>query len=267
MAGEALGSNSIMDKQAFRRKYLLGLMAKPETLVPGALGVTILLGSWALGIGGGAAIFAGVASLFGCGGLFLTRVIIGDSATAAAAIEEMQTEALRERNRRLDALEEGLTHDDDPRTQEFLRELRGMARDFETVRNLDTEFDVGHAFDIAWNVEELFRQGVESLERSLKLWQTAQGMATERLRGDMMARRERLIQDVQESLQRLGDVLVSVHELGSCDKDLGAAARIREDLDRQLEVARRVSSRMNSLEGSGIDEGEFLSSSQAGRDL
>lgn len=255
MSGETLSDNSIMDKQAFRRKYLLGLMARPETLVPGVLGTTLLLGAWALGIGGGAAMFAGLAGLLGSSGMLVTRIIMGEPGTAQAAIEELQQEALRDRNRRLDALEEGLERDDDPRTQEMLRELRGMARDFETVRALDTEFDVGRAFDIAWNVEELFRQGVESLEKSLTLWTTAQGMASERLRGDMLARRARLIEDVRESLERLGDVLVSVHQLGTCDKDLAGAARIREELDRQLEVAKRVANRMRALEGSGIDEG------------
>jgi hypothetical protein len=266
MSGEALGGNSAMDKQTFRRKYVLGLMARPETLLSGVVGFTLLVGSWALGLGGNGAVFAGVASLFGCGGLLMTRIIMGDSAAAAQAIDEMQREALEARTRRLDALEDGLEHDDDPRTQGLLRELRGMAKDFETVRSLDTEFDVGHAFDIAWNVEELFRQGVESLERSLKLWETARGMATERLRQNMMARRERLIQDVQESLKRLGDVLVTVNELGTCDKDLAGAARIRAELDQQLEVARRVSRRMNSLDGSEIEEGDYLSSSHAGRE-
>lgn len=244
-----------VDRRDFRRKYMLDLASDPATLIPGVVGATLLMGSWALGIGGGLSIFAGMAGVLSGAGMFFTRLAVGDQAAAQRALDEMQEDVRRERNRQLDELRSRLEADGDPRTQACLDDLRALARDFEAMRALGGEFDVAHLFEIAWSVDELFCQGVESLERSLNLIETARGMSSAQLKESLLKRRDGLVKDVEESVERLGGVLASVNDLGAWGEDSSKTARIRAELDEQLAVARRVAERMRTIEGSTEDAG------------
>ena len=66
------------------------------------------------------------------------------------------------------------------------------------------------AFDIVSDVDKLFQRSVDYLQESLNLWQTAEDMERASIKEQLMAQRDVLIGEVEQSLENLGDVLGSV---------------------------------------------------------
>ena len=68
-------------------------------------------------------------------------------------------------------------------------------------------------------------------------------------RGIILNEREKIIKDVESSVEQLGNILASVLSLGLSKRDDTELARIRNELNQSLEVARRVEERMKSFDG------------------
>ena len=160
----------------------------------------------------------------------------------------MQKEAHREREKALDTLDRELTEDGDPRTEACLRDLRALAKAFRSAPKPSIDLKIHDAFSIAAGVEELFTRSVASLEKTLDLWRTAQSMATKDARGPVLAQREKMIEDVSESIKQLGKVLAGIEALKAGESVHSDLARIRGELDERLAVAKKVEERMRSLE-------------------
>jgi len=254
-------SGRMLDKRRFRRKFLLGLLSSPLTLCPLGVGVTVLLVAWAFSIGTGVALFVAMGCILGALGTFFTRLVVGSEAISKAAVEEMQKEAHEAREKSLDELDGKLTRDGDPRTQASLRDLRALAKAFNESRTPGAGLNIESMFDIASGVEQLFNRCVQSLERTLQLWRTARKMATPEAKKPILERREGIIEDVGESIEQLGKVLVGIQGLGSGESASSELASIREELDQRLAVAKRVEERMRSLERQ-YDPGQFDSPGQ-----
>lgn len=247
----------VYDRDRFRKKYLLGLAAHPLTVVPFVTGVTALLAAWSLSLDVGVAVFAALACLLGASGTFLTRLVMGDERLSRRVIAEMQAEAAREHAARLDALDRALVEDGDPRTENCLRDLRALEKAFRELPAGGGAANTRDAFDIASGVEELFSRSVLSLEKTLELWRIARDMISDDGRRPVLAQRESIVDDVRKSIAQLGEVLVGVERLTAGAQPGFQLARLREDLDARLAVARRVEERMRSLEhdiGSGVSD-------------
>ena len=74
-------------------------------------------------------------------------------------------------------------------------------------------------------------------------------MNTKEARRPILDQRKAIIKDVACSIEQLGRILAAVQGLGtgggSAESEL---ARLREELDQNLEVAKKVAERMQSLE-------------------
>ena len=233
----------------FKKKYFLKLLASPLCLFPFLTGVTDLAVLWAFSIPSGIGIFAGIACILGAVGYFLTDLVKGNPSLTQNVLETLQRETMAEREKALDELDARLAADGDPRTEASLRDLRTMARAFEKGKSWSGVLNSPATLDILSGVDQLFKQCVFSLENTLDLRYTASQMATPAARNPILAKRERIIKDVAESIHKLGSVLANIHLLGMDDTSRESdLASIRKELDQNLEVARRVKQRMRTLE-------------------
>lgn len=233
-----------LDKQEFRRKYLLRLASNPATLLPTVGGASALLLAWALSLPVVVG-FAGVASVFGGLGVLLTRLLVVDDTAAKEAFEEMERESAQARQQALDALELRLAADADPRDERMLRDLRELASIFRDAETWPKSVTASSAVEISSGVEKLFTTCVQSLEQQVSLAELLRRVSTPAAREPIVVERERILADVSTSIEQLSHILARVQGLRAAGvggtSELG---RIREDLDQSLIVAGRVAERM-----------------------
>ena len=97
---------------------------------------------------------------------------------------------------------------------------------------------------------QLYRSCLASLERSLVLRDAALEMMTESARRNLFKSREALIGEVGTTIRHLAATLDFLQTAKLEKDDDLHRARMWEELDFGLEVARRVEDRMNDLEQS-----------------
>ena len=236
------------DETKLRRRVLLKLLSSPVTMLPFLGGVTVTAASWALNVRPAAGLFVGLAGVLAATGTFFTRLLLAGEDTAKETIKEIQEEDSLSREAALDALDERLAMDGDRRTESALRDLRTFVRKFREERLVSAHLNSRTAFDVVQRVEDLFDRCVASLEESLDLLETARQMNTREARRPILDQRERIIREVGESVVHLGRILVQIQEIRTADSPAAGLNRIREELDRSLDVARRVDERMQALE-------------------
>jgi hypothetical protein len=250
-----------MDRSAYRKRVLLGLLTRPISLFPAVVGASALLAAWATGDWSGWLPFLGVAGMLIGVGNFLSSAFTGGGTVAERVVRSIRTEAEQDRERALDDLERRLTEDGDPRTEQSLRDLRRLARTFGDSRGWVSALNAGTGFDILSDVNRMFEASVRYLEKTLGLWHTAQSLEHPTARRALLAQRENLVEEVQRSLEHLGAVLGQLEVLRSgMDRDSDLRG-LRAELDQNLDVARRVEERMAEWELPGRQ-----SDSSGGRD-
>ncbi|MHA2279842.1 MAG: hypothetical protein ACXAC5_03070 [Promethearchaeota archaeon] len=177
-------------------------------------------------------------------GSFFTRLFIGDSRVAQKSIADLRREHEQERIDELDELEEELTRDRDPRTQQLLRDLRALVRTFKDGC-YDDNLNTSSLLDITTGVEELFSEGVRMLRKSLDFYRTAREIGDRSTRDTILARREDVLTDVQKSVDQLGRLLTDIQKMDVTDDS--QQARIRQELKESFDVAKKVRERMSGL--------------------
>jgi hypothetical protein len=237
-----------MDRARLRQKVLLDLLSAPWTLLPAVGGLSLLLLAGAGSRGAEYLILGGIGGLLAGVGSLLTRWILRGDAITKKAFEALQAEGFRKEEDALNELGRRLQRDDDPRTEEHLRELRALYTRFRSNAGWSTQLGQRSALAIAGQVESLFKGCLQSLERSLEFWDTAQKMATREARATVLDARERLLGEIRMSIQQLARTIDEVQALAVKRKEEQDLARIRRELDESLVVARRVEERMQALD-------------------
>ena len=236
------------DEKQLRKKVLLRLLGSPLTVAPFMLGMTSLTAVWALDLKPGIGLFAGLAGILAACGIFFTRLLLSGEKITQEAAAELDREEQAAKQKALDDLERHLAAaDSDPRPETALRDLRALVTAFEEFQGASDDFSLSSAVDIQSMVNQLFDQCVQSLEHTAKLWQTARQLNTPAARQPILTQREKIIADVQGSIKQLSDTLVALQNLGASNGSTPELARIRDELDQSLAVAKRVDARLNSL--------------------
>lgn len=236
-----------VDPAKYRRKVLLDLAAHPATLMPAVMGLTSLLAAWSFSdfstLG-----FVGVVGLLVGAGATATRWLLGRDAIYRKAYDELQAEAEAKRTAELDALDKRLRADNDPRPEALLADLRTMYQGFRENGDWSRKLADRSAVEIASTVEKLFQGCIVFLERTAELWETARKLRTDDARRHLMETRESIIAEIGRSIQQLAKTIDGVMTLTVTGDEADALARLRSDLDANLEVARKVEQRMQTLE-------------------
>lgn len=245
------------DQKRFRKEFVLHLATSPATLVP------LLVGGTAAGVGilfGAPLIaFAGVAGMAVGGGVCATRFTLGAKKIAARVVAKLEAEDRAARKDRLDTLDHRLLEDNDPRTEDLLRDLRKLVDPLygDVNTTLFAGVPTALGLEIKRKIEELFERCVIILDQTLVLWQNAQELKSPKAREPFVAQRERLIEEVTRSIERISATLAELSTMGNKAEDETEVRRIRDDLERTLAVARRVDVRMREIGSLGYDPREF----------
>lgn len=225
-----------------RKKVLWDLVLSPLTILPVVVGVGAALWSAAMGGPTWLSVAAGASTLGGLGILGLRSVFSTEGLTTEA-YAELHAEQRGQQKKKLDRLRSRLRSDKDPRTQTYLRDLRGLFESFlEDVDDGTLSRSAGIVLD---DVDKLFRAAVKHLEHSYDLWKTAS-----RLSGDaeekLMSEREQVIQEVKETIEHLSTSIEQFHAF-RVDENETELEKLRNELDQTMEVARRAEERVAAL--------------------
>jgi len=225
-----------MDNSSFRKKYMLGLLSSASVLWTVVGGITGFLA----GVVFSSALlkFLGVAGFVIGVGNFLTRLLKGDEQIARKAQQEVEQESNLMRDGILARLEEDLACDDDPRTQQALRDLRVLSDAFKKSSSWHRKIDAETIATLQTKVKEIFGECVKSLETSLEIYTTLDQGVSERVKTAMQRRRTQIITKVINTIDNLAETLAGFQEL-SLSEDPGARlTELGEELSNQLEAAK-----------------------------
>lgn len=237
-----------MDPEIYRKRVLWDLATHPSAVLPAVAGASALMAAWGnLFSQGPTLAFAGVMGLLISGGALATRWLLKGDAIFNKAFVDLRIQAFEEQDAKLDALDKRLRGDDDPRPEAQLNDLRTMYRGFRE-QEWSGKVSQRSAVEIATTVEKLFKACIIFLERTAELWETAQKLRTKTAIQEMMQTREEIISEIGRSIQQLAKTIDGVRTLSVVNDEAETLRRIRQELDSNLDVARRVEDRMQTME-------------------
>jgi hypothetical protein len=246
-----------MEKKEIIRKLLLGPLDW-ITLAPFLAGISVGLGAWAVGQDSGIVVASSVMLVLASAGIYLNRLLFGWQENYEKIVATWRDTVEKARDAELDRLYRELAQDGDPRTEALLKDLRTLTK---ALMNEQSETLAMSAFDIVSDVDKLFQRSVDYLQESLNLWQTAEDMERASIKEQLMAQRDVLIGEVEQSLENLGDVLGSVKRAAVSTHDGQRLADLREELTARLKIAEDVEERMSAMRRSTTpaqDEEKYL---------
>jgi len=238
---------------AVKRKVLLDLFGSPSTVVPIVGGLSAWMLSW--GMDGNMWLnLAGLAAVLGGVGLTVSRLIFGLEEITEDAYNYLNEQERQEREAALDALSERLRGDQDPRTQTYLRDLREL---YSRLDQSAREGEVpGAAHPVLEKVEQLFQAAVKHLEHSYHLWETANRTSGAAKRS-LLREREQVLEEVRQTTEHLGRTVEQFQAFRTRESE-AELAKLREELDETMQVARRAEERVAALgDEKKYDHSEF----------
>jgi hypothetical protein len=240
----------MLDEKKFKKKLLMRAFLDLRSIGPLTAGLLTLMAVFFIGIKVALLGIAG-AVLFGLGlAIGFKRLWLTSDKMMKEILAEIAQEKAIEDDRRLDELQRRLENDGDPRTDTLLADLRTLKRAFARDQQWAVSAGAMTALSLTGDVDKLFNGCIKALEETLTLHAQAEGMRNARLRDQFRQRRDDLIGEVEQSLVRLGSLQGKVQSMGQVGKDAADELRsVRQDLDDQLEIARKVEERMRGFAG------------------
>jgi hypothetical protein len=181
-----------------RKKVLLDLFVSPLSLGPIVVGLTTLMASWVFGSVTTA--FLGLCAVIIGVGLFTTRLIYGIDEITKAAYESLQKQREDERNKILDALDEALRKDRDPRPEQCLRELR-VLHDMLKSESHNTVCGT----EILTNFEMMFDVCLKKIQRTDDLWRSSRNLH-QTAKQKFIDEREEIVKELLETTEHLSGI-------------------------------------------------------------
>lgn len=180
------------------------------------------------------------------------RLTIGGKKHTALAREDLRRIGKKKEGATLRRIKRTMARTPDPRLGQFLNSLDAAFERLQQVDRWRCESSGKKSLEIAEIHDQASRLYLECrnmLERTQELFQGASQMATEEVRSRVMNSREELIGELKTSLYHLDHALDEVYSahLSGKAQPIAEAAELRDELRRQVDVARQVEERMGEL--------------------
>ncbi len=236
-----------------RKKVLLDLFAAPTTLLPIVGGTSLLIGSWAFGLGSVCA-FIGFAGIAIGVGIWASRLTFGLEELTKKAYSYTIQEQIKKQEARLNELHIKLTKDRDSRTQRVLSTLRKLYKGFKA--DVQEKGLTSHSAGILAKVEELFEACINQLEYSYDLWRTSKSLPADE-KSKVKDQRDAVVKEIIKTVDHLKNIIEDYHVIKGGQKK-GDLARLRGELEEKLTVTKRIEEELYGNEKKSYDESEFL---------
>ena len=234
-----------------RKKILLDLCVTPGTVIPTALGVSLLMLSVVLG--SGAAFIGFLCCLVGFGAL-LTNFVFRLGSVSQQAAKEWQKQQQRKRDKELDDLDSKLARTKETKDEIALRNLRALytsfCKDYEAGRLARSIPPL-----MLQTIDEIFESCVHQLVRTVELYEQArqvQGDLKKELRRD----RAELLKGVEGLVEELAHAINEVRAL-KVKATKGELQSLQRRLASQRQVARATEERVMELDHLGEDPDKY----------
>jgi predicted signal transduction protein with EAL and GGDEF domain len=201
--------------------------------------------------------FGGVVAILAAVGVMINNIFFGyDKAfekvmAKVREISQKEDEAAEvQKERELDALHENLSEAKGRRPfrdETALTKLRRLREElYEDMKSgiVAPERVTG---EMLADLETMFNACVNSLKCSYVQWRNAQAAVTVERRRELMAKRDKIIDDIEESVDRFAETISGVRELG-ITTSLDKLGRLREQLAANLNTARQTEERLSAFE-------------------
>ena len=236
------GDAVLMSEMGLKQKIILDLFVTPMTLLPAMAGGTLGLFGWA--IGSGPLMFVGFMGLLFAGGAGLCRFIFSLEEVTERAAKSRQTKALMAKEAELDALDQKLVRNKDPRDQTYLRGLRTVYGGF--VQDLhDDKLSKYVTSKMVSEVNEMFKRHVGLLGYSYEIWDRSRTMDGS-LKDTVLEQREEILTEVEKNVEEFVETVTRLRALSFKDGKTEVSAT-QSQLAKQLEVAERTQEMMKEL--------------------
>lgn len=233
------------DDWSIKKKILLDLVITPMTMIPGMVGVTCLMGGWA--IGSSVVSFTGLLGVLVAAGAAGWNFIFNLNEAVERSDRNAQTRKLMEEQSKLDALDKKLVKNKDPRDQSYLRSLRTIHSGFvEDIR--EGKLSKFVTSKMIQEVNNMFDNYVGLLEYSYEIWErsrTMDGAVKDRI----IQQREEILAEVEENVAAFGETVTRLRALSFNDTKTDTTDT-QKTLERQLQAAERAQEKMKELSSS-----------------
>lgn len=238
-----------------KKKILLDLSSSPVSLMPFATGICLLLAAWAFGSSFFG--FLGICGVLSGVAMFIVRLIFKMDKLKEKAQQWRQNSVLRNRQIKLDELDNKLCHDLDPRTETALRDLRSLHSDFKKhLRDGLIKGQIGSI--ISDKVDDLFNGCVVQLRQSFEMFKAGRKLHGKQ-RIELQRQRKEIVNDVIESIVELGKTITKCFSMAT--HRASNMADKRKELQMTMEGIARAEQEVDDMVNDRklvYDESEFL---------
>ncbi len=232
-----------MDNAYYKERFFYKLIKQRFFSLTGLAGVVSLV-LYGLGLGT-FFLWLGLGVLAGGGLYFAGSMLLGNKAIDRQIREEVDRQAIRERNRQLDKLERELRRDDDPRTENTLRDLRALSDAFSQAGLAGMEQNVSGE-KLGDTVHQMIGQSIQLLRQSLTFNEPARQAASQEIRQSILAKREAVLSEAIAGVEILKQVLDKIQTVAASSLATEQVTQMGQQMLDQLEIARSVEERMNA---------------------
>lgn len=231
-------------KRNLQRQIVQDLLITPWTYYPAGAGVAALMTNFFF-VQTPVLVFAGLVSIAFAGFAGAYRYLNKFDEVIEESFEKEQARIAREKEEQLDLLLATFENTNDPEAKRLLRELRSIYEEFRRIIADDTSNFVDA--EIIRKVEGLFSASIVYLKAANASFSAAKRMRLPAVKSQFTRRREDQIDQIRRSMEQLSQNVGDIASL-TFSQDEHALGRLAKELDDNLDIARKVQTRMNELE-------------------
>jgi hypothetical protein len=252
----------MLSREELRHQINLRIFGSPATLLPLLGGGAALVSPIFFSIAPAIPVFIGISGIVAAGGNVLIQSLLSRDKIIREIVAEADSRDQEARSKTLNALYSKLAGDGDTRTHKLLSDLRALV---DAVHDGDWQNKINAAAsaDILRGVDALFSGTVRRLERTIDLTKMIRKIDTPAAKQNLVAERERLVDEVVASVAQLSAFLAKLNSVtvsGESVENLGA---IVQGLERDLGFAERSAQQADSLTASSQSSHQPVLTTQA----